>query len=107
MNEQLGELDEDEVYLVLRHRRLKAYHSRPMTTVTKALLASVFLSGTAMVVICVFMLSQINDYKANGEQGDIPAPLSWLFKPKPKQLQVAVDQCNSTITAHTQGADHE
>ncbi|WP_274644635.1 hypothetical protein [Pseudomonas serbica] len=107
MNEQLGELDEDEMYLVLRHRRLKAYHSRPMTIITKALLACVALSGIAIVVICSTMISQVNDYKANGEQGEVPAPLSWLFKPKPKQLQATVDQCNPTNTSHVQGVERE
>lgn len=82
MNEQLGNLSEDEIRLVRRHREVLAYRNRSRTLLVKILLAVISLIGLAILTFCFMTLNQINQYKANGEQGEIPAPLSWIFKPK-------------------------
>lgn len=82
VDEQLGKLNEDENYLVLRHRRQRAYQKRPMTLFGKIMLGAIGLLGVMILAFNVAILVQVKDYKANGEKGDVPAPMSWIYKPK-------------------------
>lgn len=84
MSNKLGELSEREVQVVLRHRAARARQNRPMKWYEKILLSTIALLGLTILIIMSTILYQLKQYMDSGEQGEISAPMAWIFTPKPK-----------------------
>lgn len=84
MNKQLGELSDNEVQMVLRHRAMRARRNRPMTLFEKIFFSIIAVFGVTALVIMFTILYQVKQFMNSGEKGEVTAPLTWIMKPRPE-----------------------